>query len=1167
MKKNYLFLTLLIFGIILFSNQKIKAQSGLQYELLQANLDQIIGSIKDDGTVVIPEIEIRNEVITVAPPNSTKTTYFEDKDGDGYTSGKTIEDFPGLDIPGYKEIMFLDIGSIVKNTVTGLSSFIFDCDDNNTNIIRGMFYYEDKDEDGYITNSPPITACTKPDGYTSEENIKGIDCDDNTFNSEKPTTTYYLDSDGDGYPSSFGEYCEKPVGYKSAAELESTERDCNDNNKDVWEQLWYYQDIDGDGYHGFSGFTCVGAPGPTRDAVVKSILDIGLINWETLGPDCDDNNVLIGLYQPIKFLKPIIRSITIEGCSIDDVGNETIPAINTSVEFITTSEAVLREAGARIAEGFCSIVLVRYQDQVYPANSNGSIRFRRNFIAKDNFDNVAYFSQNYIIRDITKPTISPLDDITAENDTGKCGAAKENVLVSPYVFDNCTLVGDLVITNNAPDFLEVGEHSVEWSVKDIAGNIQKAVQKVTIKDTEPPIVRTKNITVALGPKGDVFVPFSSVDNGSSDNCGITSFNLNWKFSCNSLGENTVTLSRRDAAGNTSSADAIITVIDNTPPIWTTTMPDMTASCDFIPAPLAPVAVDNCDSEPEVFWLESSDQDPNPNNIGHYNYTITWTWIARDASGNSSIDLIQKVNVSDTGAPIIEAVKPIEASCSKIPDPITPGVKDNCDPNPLITFSESSDQNPDNSTAGHYNYTITRKWTAKDVSGNQSERTQLVNVVDDRGPEWVSLKSSMDITLYCGDESELSNAQSLLPVALDNCDQNPTITKTNGLFVPGLLPGQGSYTNTFTATDASGNGTSEFRQVISILPLSIDASESSTPVQLGTTATLKATVSPIVAGIATTFVLYNENGIIVDEIKSFTDNSGLATTTVNDLVLGVYKIVATVGTGCSESTAYLPVFDPNGSFVTGAGWIQSPQGAVVDQPEIEGKANFGFVSKYKKGSNQVDGKTDFRFNAADIDFKSSFHESGSLVISGKRATYRGDGTVNGVSGYKFMLVAIDGNWNNGNDPDQFRIKISDSNGVIYDNQLGSDENSESSTVIGGGSIVIKATKKDNTKREIDLEGNELSIESREPNMELAINVRAYPNPVTDGILTLDFGHYSARHIHTTAIVDMTGKTIAVSYHDVLDQNTIELDVSMLKQGMYLIQVHGEDFFKVVKIIKK
>jgi hypothetical protein len=158
-----------------------------------------------------------------------------------------------------------------------------------------------------------------------------------------------------------------------------------------------------------------------------------------------------------------------------------------------------------------------------------------------------------------------------------------------------------------------------------------------------------------------------------------------------------------------------------------------------------------------------------------------------------------------------------------------------------------------------------------------------------------------------------------------------------------------------------------------------------------------------------------------------------------------------------------VFDPTAGFVTGGGWINSPAGAcqlTASCMSIAGKANFGFASKYKKGSNTPEGQTEFQFQAGDLNFHSSANDYGSLVVAGQKAQYRGTGTVNGVPGYKFLVVAYDGQAPGGpQGPDRFRIKITRESGgtVVYDNSMGSPEDLDTAnpTVISGGSIVIHA----------------------------------------------------------------------------------------------------------------
>ncbi len=132
---------------------------------------------------------------------------------------------------------------------------------------------------------------------------------------------------------------------------------------------------------------------------------------------------------------------------------------------------------------------------------------------------------------------------------------------------------------------------------------------------------------------------------------------------------------------------------------------------------------------------------------------------------------------------------------------------------------------------------------------------------------------------------------------------------------------------------------------------------------------------------------------------------------------------------------------------------SPQGAYKADPSLSGKATFGFVSKYQKGATIPSGNTEFQFHAAGFNFHSTSYEW--LVISGAKAQYKGEGTVNGVGGYKFLLTATDGDVSGGGGVDKFRIKIQNSGGgVVYDNGGGSDDiDSANPQAISGGSIVI------------------------------------------------------------------------------------------------------------------
>jgi hypothetical protein len=206
-----------------------------------------------------------------------------------------------------------------------------------------------------------------------------------------------------------------------------------------------------------------------------------------------------------------------------------------------------------------------------------------------------------------------------------------------------------------------------------------------------------------------------------------------------------------------------------------------------------------------------------------------------------------------------------------------------------------------------------------------------------------------------------------------------------------------------------------------------------------------------------------DGDITPGIVQETGGSGTVTGDHTYTTQGVFTLDLAVedndgGVG-GDSHQYIVVYNPEGGFVTGGGWIMSPAGAYPADPSLTGKANFGLNSKYHDGATIPTGQTHFNFKAGNCKLHSEAYEW--LVVFGARAWYKGTGRVNGESGYHFLVTAIDGDIDPNDDieEDLFRIKIwsEDANGVeiiIYDNGFGSPDYSEDwATELGGGSIVI------------------------------------------------------------------------------------------------------------------
>jgi uncharacterized protein (TIGR03382 family) len=212
------------------------------------------------------------------------TTYYIDSDGDGY--GGTTSTDECSQPTGYVATNddCDDADSAVNPGATEVCNSIDDDCDGDIDESLTTTYYVDSDGDGYGTSSS-TDACTQPSGYATTDddcddsdsavnpgatevcNSIDDDCDGDT--DEGLTTTFYVDSDGDGYGgSSTVDECTQPTGYVTtstdcddtasavnpgATEVcNSIDDDCDgdidDDDSSVTGQTTWYADGDSDAY-------------------------------------------------------------------------------------------------------------------------------------------------------------------------------------------------------------------------------------------------------------------------------------------------------------------------------------------------------------------------------------------------------------------------------------------------------------------------------------------------------------------------------------------------------------------------------------------------------------------------------------------------------------------------------------------------------------------------------------------------------------------------------------------------------------------------------------------------------------------------------------------------------------------------------------------------------
>jgi hypothetical protein len=276
--------------------------------------------------------------------------------------------------------------------------------------------------------------------------------------------------------------------------------------------------------------------------------------------------------------------------------------------------------------------------------------------------------------------------------------------------------------------------------------------------------------------------------------------------------------------------------------------------------------------------------------------------------------------------------------------------------------------------------------------------------------------------------------------------------------------EGPVESTITIAADDSQDTAQVAFALSVNNLAPTVGEISAPlnpVQLGATIDASADFSDPGALDTHTAIWDWGDGSISTGTVNETDGSGTVDGSHSYPEAGVYTVGLTVTDDDGDSDAvefkYVVVYDPEGGFVTGGGWIWSKVGycQLGDAcAAVEGKANYGFVSKYKKGASAPTGNTQFEFQAGNLNFHSSSYDW--LVIAGSKAMYKGVGTVNGQGNYGFLISAVDAKLSPSTDIDLFRLKVWDRDNhdfVVYDNMMGKEEDSDPTTAIGGGNIVI------------------------------------------------------------------------------------------------------------------
>jgi hypothetical protein len=389
----------------------------------------------------------------------------------------------------------------------------------------------------------------------------------------------------------------------------------------------------------------------------------------------------------------------------------------------------------------------------------------------------------YSVTDDCGNSINVVQTITIDDDTDpifnedlpidvteECDAVTPPVILTAT--DNCDSDVTVSFTEERTDDSCEDTYTLTrtWVAEDNCGNRTSYTQIVTVEDNTAPVAICKDTNIFLDFNGLASIQPSDIDEGSFDNCSIESITVSQlTFDCTDIGVNEVTLTVADNCGNTSTCEAIVTVLD-------TIVPTIICAPDIYKE--ADLGV--CETFVNVVAPETNDICGVASVTNDYNYTAdasdvypvgttTITW--------NTATCTQNITVTDNENPSItcadDQTQTADAGvCEAAVTVIAPATADNCAVASVVNdyngTADASDTYPVGTTA------VT--WTVTDAAGNTATCTQNITVTDNENP---SITCAADQT-QTADAGVCEAAVTVIaPATADNCAVASVVNDYNG----------------------------------------------------------------------------------------------------------------------------------------------------------------------------------------------------------------------------------------------------------------------------------------------------------------------------------------------------------------------------------------------------
>jgi hypothetical protein len=264
-------------------------------------------------------------------------------------------------------------------------------------------------------------------------------------------------------------------------------------------------------------------------------------------------------------------------------------------------------------------------------------RITRTYRATDACGNFTECVQIITIDDRTDPVINGPDDITVQC-MNEIPAADILDISAGDLCGGVSVehIGDSYDGGGCPEVI-----TRTYRATDACGNTTDFIQTITVNDTTPPTVSSGPGPVTVDCYGDI-PPANIGLIVASDNCSeINVIHVGDVSDGNTCPEViTRTYQVIDECLNVTDFVQIITVDDDTPPVFTYCPPDDSLECPVGWGFGQPVATDNCDPNPFIY-IVSTDSVIAPEG---WTIRLTRVWQAVDACGNTSATCTQVLTI-------------------------------------------------------------------------------------------------------------------------------------------------------------------------------------------------------------------------------------------------------------------------------------------------------------------------------------------------------------------------------------------------------------------------------------------------------------------------------------------------------------------------------------------